>query len=825
MSEPGRSGNASQLREALPRGVTLFVALLAFLLFALLAGAASPEASATTSQPPENRLEPRIEGTPQVGKVLRATPGRWRGERGLVFTYQWQLCGTERKCTEVADASDRIYAVRARDVGQTIVVAVTATNDDGSAKAPSRATKAITAQKEGVPTAEVRPTITGQPELGSTLTAQAGTWQGEATIEYAFRWRRCTSLGGACVELPQTKATYVVTMKDQGHALRVLVRAQNELGTSAALSDATPLVPGPVATTPPKNTSPPLVSGVAAEGRTLTASSGSWSGTTPIRFSFQWRRCDRGGDDCSSISNATQQTYTLSERDVGRTVRVRVTARNGAGTSTVTSDRTAVVVGSTAPVNSAAPTISGTAREGSVLTASSGSWKGSQPITFAYQWFRCSSRGGGCGVIPSATGRTRTLTSGDVGNTLRVRVTATNDGGSSAVLSAASAVVASRGTAPANKAAPVLSGVPRQGSRLSLSTGSWTGTQPISFSYRWERCDSAVANCRPIEGASGNTYVLARADVGHRLRGVVKARNSAGESSAPSNATAVVVGPPVSTSLPKISGATVEGQTLVATPGAWTGVGPITYGYQWTRCNAQGEFSSCVPIVVTSRPTYTLRAADVGRRIFVQVKAQNAYGASFVNSDLTGVVAAAPIGTVTVRAARGVVVFGKAVTLVGRVVGAPAGERVTIVERPARGAPRVYQNTAVIGPSGTWSFVVRPSLGTTYEAQFRGRTSGPVLVQVRPRLLLRKAGAGRVSLRVFAGRSLAGKTAFLQRWNATKRRWVTIRRVRLQPSRSNNVTVASVRTRTQRGTYVRFVLPGRQAGPGYVTGTSNRVRS
>ena len=326
--------------------------------------------------------------------------------------------------------------------------------------------------------------------------------------------------------------------------------------------------------------------------------------------------------------------------------------------------------------------------------------------------------------------------------------------------------MASKGTAPANKSAPVLSGVARQGSRLSLSTGSWTGTQPISFSYRWERCDSAVANCRSIEGATGNTYVLARADVGHRLRGVVKARNSAGEGSAPSNATAVVVGAPVSTALPKISGTTVEGQTLLTTPGTWTGVGPITYGYQWTRCNAQGEFSSCVPIVVTSRPSYTLRAADVGRRIFVQVKAQNPYGASFVNSDLTGVVAAAPIGTVTVRAGRGVIVFGTSVTLVGRVVGAPAGERVTIVERPARGAPRIYENAAVIGPSGAWSFVVRPSLGTTYQAQFRGKTSGPVLVQVRPRLLLRKAGAGRVSLRVFAGRSLAGKTAFLQRWNA-----------------------------------------------------------
>ena len=164
------------------------------------------------------------------GKVLRATNGRWRNaSSGLVFTYRWQTCANST-CSDVAGAIDRIYTVRAGDTGKTIVVVVTATNNDGAATEPSRATKVVTAQREGVPTAGVRPTITGKPELGSTLTAQAGTWQGEATIEYAFRWRRCTSLGGACTELPQTKPTYVVSTKDQGHTLRVLVRAENALG-------------------------------------------------------------------------------------------------------------------------------------------------------------------------------------------------------------------------------------------------------------------------------------------------------------------------------------------------------------------------------------------------------------------------------------------------------------------------------------------------------------------------------------------------------------------------------------------------------------------
>ena len=746
------------------------VATAAFGLLALLllvgGAVASSGSGAATAKPPTNRHAPSIDGIPKVGKVLRATNGRWRNaSSGLVFAYRWQTCANSA-CTDVAGANDRIYTVRVGDTGKTIVVVVTAANNDGASRAPSKATPAVTAQTKGAPAAQTRPTISGKTELGSTLTAQSGTWQGDPPLEFEYRWRRCTPLGGACEELAQTKQTYTLGAKDEGRTLRVLVSAKNSVGAGASLSDASPLVPGSTVATPPVNTSPPLISGVAAEKRTLTSSSGSWSGTTPMQFSFQWRRCNRSGDDCSSIPNATQQTYTLAGSDVGRTIRVRVVARNAAGSSSANSDKTAVVTGATAPVNTQVPTIAGTAREGSVLTATSGSWQGSRPITFAFQWLRCGTGGGGCGAIQSATARTRALTAADVAKTLRIRVTATNSGGSSVVLSQASAVVAKSGDAPANRAAPVLSGSARQGAKLSVSTGSWHGTQPISFSYRWERCDGAVANCRKVDGATANTYLLARADVGYRLRGVVTARNATGSSSAPSNATAVVVGAPVNTTSPKVTGTPVEGQALIVTTGKWTGAGPITYGYQWTRCNAQGAFSSCVPIVVTSRPTYTLRAADVGRRVFAQVKARNAYGASFVNSDLTGVVAPASIGTITLRAARGVIVFGTPVTLVGRVVGAPAGEQVTLVEHPARGAVRVRPGAAVVGPAGTWSFVVRPSLGTTYEAQFRGGTSGPVLVQVRPRLLLRKAGTARVSLRVFAGRSLAGKTAFLQRWNA-----------------------------------------------------------
>ena len=91
---------------------------------------------------------------------------------------------------------------------------------------------------------------------------------------------------------------------------------------------------------------------------------------------------------------------------------------------------TAVQGTSSAPLNTSAPTISGTPQSGQTLTANPGSWSGTQPITYAYQWQRCNSSGSGCGAISGATNSTYTATGADVGSTLRVAVTATNTVGS-----------------------------------------------------------------------------------------------------------------------------------------------------------------------------------------------------------------------------------------------------------------------------------------------------------------------------------------------------------------------------------------------------------
>lgn len=195
---------------------------------------------------------------------------------------------------------------------------------------------------------------------------------------------------------------------------------------------------------PPANTREPAVSGRAEQGRTLSSSNGSWTGSQPISFARQWVRCgaDGGrpdGGDCSIISGATGPSYRLTSADVDARVRIRVTASNGEGSQTAASNPTGVVVGP--PVNTSLPMVRGTTLVGSVLTADPGSWSGRQGISYSYSWLRCNTEGGECVAI-GATGRNYRLTSTDVNHKIRFNLTARNSLGSVTVMSGESAIVA-----------------------------------------------------------------------------------------------------------------------------------------------------------------------------------------------------------------------------------------------------------------------------------------------------------------------------------------------------------------------------------------------
>ena len=197
-------------------------------------------------------------------------------------------------------------------------------------------------------------------------------------------------------------------------------------------------------------------------------------------------------------------------------------------------------VAAAAPSNTSLPSISGSARDGSLLTASHGSWTGS-PTSYAYAWERCDNAGGSCAAIGGATSKQYTATTADVGHRLRVIVTATNSTGSGTATSRATDIVAATGQAPKNTSAPSISGTVKENSTLTVDHGGWSGTNPISFGYQWQRCDATGGNCANIAGATNTSYTATSADVGNVLRVNVTATNSKGSTAATSPETGIVV--------------------------------------------------------------------------------------------------------------------------------------------------------------------------------------------------------------------------------------------------------------------------------------------
>src|SRR5262249_34412396 len=263
-------------------------------------------------------------------------------------------------------------------------------------------------------------------------------WNSGSRTSLAFQWRRCLADGTSCADVPgATDNIYAVRTDDVGHALRVSVTATNRDGSTSAVSSPTGAVAAQAAQAPHAATQP-RTSGSPIVGRALSAVPGTWTAAGGIRFSYRWRRCSSAGGDCADTSGRAQ-AYTLSHDDLGHTLRVLVTARNGSGLASALSEATSQVAklpSPPSPKNSAPPRIAGAAQAGGQLVGVRGSWTNA-PSSFAYSWLRCDRAGGACGTITGAHASAYSLLGADIGHTVRFQVDARNTGGTTRAVSAA----------------------------------------------------------------------------------------------------------------------------------------------------------------------------------------------------------------------------------------------------------------------------------------------------------------------------------------------------------------------------------------------------
>ena len=342
-------------------------------------------------------------------------------------------------------------AVMAASVGGAVTII---DNSPGNADPDWQAVQP-TSSFSGPPRNVAYPTITltagdSGPVVGHFLSANVGTWDGSFPITYKYQWKRCEAsdpVNGACVNITSaTSSFYTPTAADVGSRLRVEVTATNSQGTAAQNSEVSAVV----IAIAPKVRATPQILGDNIVDQTLTLTAGTWDGSTPLAFTYSWRRCNPVGDldSCAQIPAATTASYSPTVADIGFSIRAWITGANIVGSDVAITNHTFPIVDKQhfAPSATKPPAVIGTALPGRQLTANIGVYGGDAPIGTSFSWQRCDATGADCHVIPGAKKIVYFPTFADIGFTIRLFVVATNAYGRTVVQSARTDTVA--GTPP-----------------------------------------------------------------------------------------------------------------------------------------------------------------------------------------------------------------------------------------------------------------------------------------------------------------------------------------------------------------------------------------
>lgn len=338
--------------------------------------------------------------------------------------------------------------------------------------------------------------ILGTGYDGQVLTAGTLTPVG-ATATY--QWQRSELVNGIYEDIPgATSNTYTPTPDDVDYFIKVVATG------SGIYSGSVSAVIGPIrsSTIPVTDIGP--ISGTTVVGQTLTAGDLTPADAT---VTYQWFRCNTANGFYSEIEGATSRTYTLTQDDLGKYIKVSATGIDGYS-RTVTSQYTGPVIEETrlVPLDSIGP-IAGIAQVGQTLTAGALSPAGA---TATYQWLRADTANGTYSEIAGAVSKSYTLTVADFGKFIKVRATGSGTY-TGTVLSAATSAVA---PCPITAIGPI-SGSTIEGQTLTAGAVTPAGA---TVSYQWSRSMTDDGTYTNIAGASSSTYTLVPGDVNYYIK-------------------------------------------------------------------------------------------------------------------------------------------------------------------------------------------------------------------------------------------------------------------------------------------------------------------
>ena len=626
--------------------------------------------------------EPTISGTPNVDQTLTAATSAIADDDGLTkvsYSYQW-IANDGNSDADIEDATDSTYTLSVSDVGKTIKVSVSFTDDRNNAEArTSVATAAVLAT---VPTEPLNLTVT----RGSQIQELDASWQapssngGSAVTGYKLQWKKAADSWDTEADVSEdtvTGTSHTITSLTGGVEYSVRVIATNIAGDGPGSTE--------VRATPAGSTT-------ARRGLVVIMMSSrdhhSITKGTKTQFQVSASHLPRDNDPATvdyilrgdvTETEGGANVDSCEDANLGTDIPISVvdsvsvqyggtfggpgcTAGNYTVTYVVTEadtdNRMAGIVfyyevteglsegslGSSNNPATGAPTISGTAQVGETLTAETSSiadTDGLDNVSFSYQWL--SSRDT---VIPGATGSTYTLVSTDLGKIIKVKVTFTDDeGNEESLTSAATAAVADGSNNPAT-GAPTISGTMQVGQTLTASTSGIAdddGLTNVSYTYQWIANDGTSDS--DIQDATLSTYTLVSDDVDKTIKVKVSFTDDAENAETlTSSETDSVVAAPASnspaTGAPTITGTAQVGETLTASTTGISdtdGLTNVSYAYQWLT-------SRDAEIDGATSSTYTLVDADEGKTIQVRVTfTDDQDNAETLTSAATVEVAAAPV--------------------------------------------------------------------------------------------------------------------------------------------------------------------------------------
>jgi RHS repeat-associated protein len=480
---------------------------------------------------PVNKAPSSIAGTAQEGQTLTAEPGIWEGSPAPTYSYQWQVCNPlGESCYTVPGATGSTTPLNSETLGYSLRVIVTATNSAGSASSTSAPTAVVSSGAPPVYFSSFGSagTSNGQFERPTSLAIDAsgniwvvdsynnriekfsssGTWlatygkYGTEHGEYKEPDGIAINHSTGNVYITDQNNNRVQELNEKGEFVRAFGTPGTENGKFDEPAGIAIDTKGNVWVTDYGND---RVQEFNEKGEYLSkfgssgTEDGHFNGPSGVVYSS-------GVLYVTDLNNDRFQVLTEAGEYLGLV-----------GGSGVEAGRFSLPAGISA--NSS----------GDVYIADLGNDRIQEFGEYGNFLAMFGAAGSGAGELSEPEGL-------DAGSSGEIYVADSGNNRVEKWLPAGK---------PANTTPPSISGDVSLGQTLTAGPGVWAAAPVPTYTYQWQRCNTAGAECANISGATSQTHTVAHADIASTLRVEVTASNTGGSTEASSAATEPVTHPRV----------------------------------------------------------------------------------------------------------------------------------------------------------------------------------------------------------------------------------------------------------------------------------------